>query len=176
LVIVQRGFVIKHYIINESIRAAQVRVISADGKQLGVMTRDAALGLARESSLDLVLVSPGDEAPVCKIVDYGKMRYEMMKQEKEARKKQKNSSLKELKLSSKIGEHDYQVVLKKSMEFLAEGHKVKIVLRFKGREVTHPELGARVLNRLIGDVVAAGTPEMAPKLEGKNYFMMLNPK
>jgi len=99
-----------------------------------------------------------------------------MKQEKEARKKQKATTLKELKLSSKIGEHDYQVVFNKSVDFLKKGHKVKVTLRFKGREVTHPELGEKVLQRLINDVSACGAPEMKPKLEGKLYFMLLVPK
>ena len=167
---------IKHYIINERIRPGDVRVIGADGKQLGIMPRDQALTMAREGGYDLVLVAADEKAPVCKIADFGKMKYEMMKQEKEARKKQKSTSLKELKLSSKIGEHDYQVVFNKSVDFLKKGHKVKISLRFKGREVTHPELGERVLQRLISDVAACGIPESRPKLEGKLYFMLLVPK
>lgn len=140
------------------------------------MTRDAALTIAREKGFDLILVAQDEKATVCKIADFGKMKYETLKQEKEARKKQKATSLKELKLSSKIGEHDYLVVLNKSKDFLAKGHKVKISLRFKGREVTHPELGERVLKRLIVDVAESGVPEARPKLEGKQYFMMLMPK
>ncbi len=153
-----------------------VRVIGADGAQLGIMPRDQALNLARENGYDLIMVAANDEAPVCKIADFGKMKYEMMKQEKEARKKQKTSTLKELKLSAKIGVHDYNVVLRKSVDFLTKGHKVKVVLRFRGREVTHPELGERVLNRLISDVSAKGVPEMPPKLEGKLYSLILSPK
>jgi translation initiation factor IF-3 len=140
------------------------------------MSRDQALGIARENGYDLILVAADDKNPVCKIADFGKMKYEMLKQEKEARKKQKATTLKELKLSSKIGEHDYNVVLKKANEFLKEGHKVKITLRFKGREVTHPELGEKVLLRMINDVSAVGAPEFKPKLEGKLYQMMLVPK
>lgn len=140
------------------------------------MTRDQALAMAREQGFDLILVASDEKAPVCKIADFGKMKYEMLKQEKEARKKQKTSSLKELKLSSKIGEHDFNVVLNKALEFLKKGHKVKITLRFKGREVTHPELGARVLERMIEGVSTCGAPETRPKLEGKLYFMLLMPK
>jgi len=151
-------------------------VIDADGKQLGVMPKDQALGIARESGYDLVLVSTDVTPPVCKIADYGKMRYEMLKSEKEARKKQKSGTLKELKLSTKIGEHDYRVVLNKSLEFLGKGHKVKISLRFKGREVTHSQLGLNVIMRLVNDVSAAGVVETPPKLEGKTYFMTLSPK
>lgn len=167
---------IKHYTINERIRPGDVRVIDVDGKQLGIMSRDQALVIAREGGYDLILVATDEKAPVCKIADFGKMKYEMMKQEKEARKKQKATTLKELKLSSKIGEHDYQVVFNKTVDFLKRGHKVKITLRFKGREVTHPELGAKVLQRLIDDVSACGVPETKPKLEGKLYFMLLVPK
>jgi translation initiation factor IF-3 len=151
-------------------------VIGADGKQLGIMSRDQALAIAREGGYDLILIAPDEKAPVCKIADFGKMKYEIMKQEKEARKKQKATTLKELKLSSKIGEHDYQVVLTKALDFLKRGHKVKVTLRFKGREVTHPELGAKVLQRLIDDVSACGAPETRPRLEGKLYFMLLVPK
>ena len=140
------------------------------------MSRDQALSLARENGYDLVLIAADDKNPVCKIADFGKMKYEMLKQEKEARKKQKATTLKELKLSSKIGDHDYNVVLNKSLDFLKKGHKVKISLRFKGREVTHPELGMKVLQRLIDDVATVGLPEAKPKLEGKMYFMLLMPK
>jgi translation initiation factor IF-3 len=140
------------------------------------MPRDQAIKMARDSGYDLVLVSTAGDTPVCKIADFGKMKYEMMKQEKEARKNQKSGTLKELKLSTKIGEHDYQVVLSKSLDFLAKGHKVKVTLRFKGREVQHSGLGLNVMKRLINDVVSVGSPELAPKLEGKLYFMMLAPK
>lgn len=140
------------------------------------MSRDQALSIARENGYDLILVAPDEKNPVCKIADFGKMKYEMLKQEKEARKKQKATSLKELKLSSKIGDHDYNVVMNKTVDFLKKGHKVKITLRFKGREVTHPELGERVLQRLINDVGTCGVPEARPKLEGKLYYMMLVPK
>jgi translation initiation factor IF-3 len=140
------------------------------------MSRDQALTMARENGLDLILLAPDEKAPVCKIADFGKMKYEMLKQEKEARKKQKASTMKELKLSSKIGEHDFNVVLNKTVEFLKKGHKVKITLRFKGREVTHPELGEKVLQRMINDTASYGAPEAKPKLEGKLYFMMLMPK
>jgi translation initiation factor IF-3 len=167
---------IKNYIVNERIRAGDIRVIGVDGKQLGIMPRDEALRIARESGYDLVLIAADEKAPVCKIADFGKMKYEMMKQEREARKKQKATTLKELKLSSKIGDHDYRVVQNKTVDFLKKGHKVKISLRFKGREVTHPELGEKVLQRLIDDVVSYGVPESKPKLEGKLYFMLLVPK
>ena len=140
------------------------------------MSRDQALSAARERGYDLVLVSTGVEPPVCKIADFGKMKYEMMKSEKEARKKQKAGTLKELKLSTKIGEHDYKVVLNRSIGFLKKGHKVRVILRFRGREVTHHELGLAVMKRLINDVAEVGFAESPPKLEGKLYFMTLASK
>jgi translation initiation factor IF-3 len=132
--------------------------------------------MARESGLDLVLISPNVQPPVCKIADYGKLRYELIKKEKEAKKGQKAGILKELKLTPNIGEHDYQVVFRKAVDFLGKKNKVKVTLKFRGREVTHPEVGARVLQRLITELAQIGTPERPPKLEGKHYWMMLTPK
>lgn len=151
--------------------------MDADGSQVGVITIDKAQQLARERGLDLVLIAPTVKPPVCKIADYGKLRYELIKKEKEARKGQKGVGiLKELKLSPKIGEHDYQVVLRKAIAFLTKKNKVKVTLRFRGREITHPDVGMKVLQRLISEVVQAGVPESPPKLEGKTFLMMLMPK
>ena len=140
------------------------------------MPKPQAINLAKEKGYDLILVAADEKAPVCKIADFGKMKYEILKQEKEARKKQKSGTLKELKLSIKIGEHDYNVVLRKALEFLAKGHRVKLTLQFKGREVTHPQIGEKIVQRFISDVSANGVPENRPKLEGKMYWLMLVPK
>jgi translation initiation factor IF-3 len=152
-------------------------VVSSEGKQLGVMPAEKARNLARESGLDLVLIAPTGKPPVCRIADLGKLKYEAEKKEKEARKSSKGVGvLKELKLSVKIGEHDFQVVLRKAIAFLTKKHKVKVSLRFRGREIVHPELGIKVLERLVGDVAEVGTPESPPKRLGRNLFLMLTPK
>ena len=151
-------------------------MIDVDGQQLGVMPKIQALTLAREKGYDLILVASDDKSPVCKIADFGKMRYEMIKQEKEARKKQKSGTLKELKLSTKIGDHDYKVVLKKSIEFLAKGHRVKLTVQYKRREITHQEIGQKLMQRFLSEVAVNGTVENPPKLEGKMYWVMLVPK
>jgi len=164
-------------LINERIRFPEVRVIDSDGKQLGVLSTDKALQVAKEKELDLVLIAPTVKPPVCKIADYGKLRYEMIKKEKETRRSQKAAGvLKELKLSVKIGEHDFQVVTRKSVDFLIKKNKVKVTLKFKGREIVHPELGLRVLQRLIEAVKETGIPEYPPKKEGRHYILMLVPK
>lgn len=148
-----------------------------DGKQLGVMPTEKARQLAVDSGFDLVLIAPTATPPVCRIADLGKLRYEVIKKEKEARKSQKGAGvLKEVKLSVKIGEHDFQVMLKRAVAFLTKKNKVKVSLRFKGREVTHPELGLRVLERFVAQVGELGVLESPPKKEGKMYFLMLAPK
>ncbi|MFC1560223.1 translation initiation factor IF-3 [Candidatus Margulisiibacteriota bacterium] len=162
---------------NDRIRFPEVRVVGADSKPLGVMLIDKAKQLARDEGLDLVLIAPTGKPPVCRIADLGKLKYDAEKKEKEARKSSRGAGvLKELKLSVKIGEHDFKVVARKAVDFLTRKNKVKISLRFRGREVVHPELGLKVIQRLIGEVAEVGEPEAPPKRLGRNYFLMLTPK
>jgi translation initiation factor IF-3 len=150
-----------------------VRLIDADGTQLGVVTIKDALSKADDAGLDLVEISPNAEPPVCKILDYGKYKYEMQKKASEARKKQKVIETKELKLRPGIDEHDYQVKLRAGRRFLEDGNKVKFTLRFRGREMAHQELGMDVLRRMQSDLADIGKTELAPRLEGRQVMMVL---
>lgn len=164
-------------IINDRIRAQEIRVIDEDGKQLGIIKREDALKLADEKGLDLVLLNPNLVPPVAKLTNYGKLKYEMQKKEKQAKKSSKTASVqKELKLSPKISEHDIQVRLTRGKEFLGKGHKVKFVVNFKGRESTHPDIGERILRRLIEDLKDFGVPEFLPKFEGRSMMIIMMPK
>ncbi|WP_312067655.1 translation initiation factor IF-3, partial [Exiguobacterium sp.] len=138
----------KDLLINESIRAREVRLIGADGAQLGVQSRNEALRLAEEAELDLVMVAPQATPPVCKIMDYGKYRFEMQKKDKETRKNQKVIQMKEVRLSPTIEENDFQTKFRNAKKFLENGNKVKASIRFRGRAITHSEIGKRVLERL----------------------------
>jgi translation initiation factor IF-3 len=162
--------------INGRIRAPEIRVIGADGENLGVMTPERALGYADEAGLDLVEISPNAVPPVCKIMDFGKYKYETQKKEAEARKKQKVIEIKEIKFRPGTDTHDYDVKMRSVMKFLAEGDKVKVTLRFRGREMAHQQLGLELLNRVAADVGDAGKIESMPKLEGKQMVMMIGPK
>ena len=162
--------------INEEIRIREVRVTGAAGEQLGIMPTIEALRMAEEQHLDLVEVAPNARPPVCRIMDFGKFRYEQQKREKEAKKKQKTISIKEVKLRPNIDEHDFNVKLKNALSFVEEGNKVKVTIMFRGRELSHPELGRVVLDRVserMGDLVSI---ERGAKLEGKNMTMILSPK
>ena len=162
--------------INEEIHIREVRVTSATGEQLGVMLTREALHMAEEQHLDLVEVAPKAKPPVCRIMDFGKYRYEQQKREKEAKKKQKVVSIKEVKLRPNIEQHDFDVKLKNAVRFLGEGNKVKVTIMFRGRELSHPELGKEVLGRVaevLGDSVSI---ERGAKLEGKNMTMIVAPK
>ena len=162
--------------INEEIRIREVRVTGADGEQLGIMQTRDALRLAEEQHLDLVEVAPKAKPPVCRIMDFGKYRYEQQKRDKEARKKQKVVTIKEVKLRPNIEQHDFEVKLKSAQRFVEEGNKVKVTIMFRGRELSHPELGSEILNKMsaaLGDTV---TVERSAKLEGKNMTMILSPK
>ena len=162
--------------INEEIHIREVRVTSAEGEQLGIMLTRDALRMAEEQHLDLVEVAPKAKPPVCRIMDFGKFRYEQQKREKEAKKKQKTISIKEVKLRPNIDEHDFNVKLKNAFRFVEEGNKVKVTIMFRGRELSHPELGRVVLDRVserLGDLVSI---ERGAKLEGKNMTMILSPK
>ena len=162
--------------INEEIRAREVRVITADGEQLGIMSGRAAQQLAVERHLDLVEIAPTAKPPVCKIMDYGKFRYEQQKREKEARKKQKTFDIKEVKLRPGIEDHDFNVKYKNAVRFLEDGDKVKVTIMFRGLELSHPELGEVLLNKMAEQLKEIAVVERVPKLEGKNMIMIVAPK
>ncbi|WP_081462013.1 translation initiation factor IF-3 [Desulforamulus ruminis] len=162
--------------INEEIRAREVRVVDADNNQLGIMPAKEALRLAEERQLDLVEVAPMAKPPVCRIMDFGKFKYEQSKREKEAKKKQRIIQVKEVKLRPRIEDHDYQVKAKNAERFLKDGDKVKVTIMFRGREIVHTQLGHKLLIRLAEDLKDLCTVERQPKLEGKNMIMILAPK
>src|SRR6201994_2469762 len=160
---------------NERIRAREIRVIDENGEQLGVMAPFDALKIARERSLDLVEISPNAVPPVCKIQDYGKFLYEKDKSDRAARKKQKVIVIKEVKFSVTVDEHDYQTKKNQAVRFLTEGDKVKASLRFKGRQMSHRDLGYKIINRLIQDIGEAGSVEFMPRMEGTTLHAILAP-
>ena len=162
--------------INGEIHIREVRVTSATGEQLGIMPTREAMRLAEEQHLDLVEVAPKARPPVCRIMDFGKYRYEQQKREKEARKKQKVITIKEVKLRPNIEQHDYEVKLKHAMRFLGEGNKVKVTIMFRGRELSHPELGQEILDRVAEDLKDSIIVDRKPKLEGRNMIMIVAPK
>ena len=162
--------------INEEVRAREVRVVSADNDQLGIMSVRDALAMAEEQHLDLVEVAPNGKPPVCRIMNYGKYRYEQQKREKEAKKKQKTFTLKEVKLRPHIEDHDFYVKLKNAAKFLGDGNKVKVTIMFRGRELSHPELGLNVLTRFAGELTDQAVVEKEAKLEGRNMTMILAKK
>ena len=160
---------------NERIRAREVRVIDDNGDQLGVMPPFEALKIARERSLDLVEISPNANPPVCKIQDYGKFLYEKDKSDRAARKKQKVITIKEVKFSVTVDEHDYQTKKNQAVRFLGDGDKVKASLRFKGRQMAHRDLGYKIINRLIVDIGEVGSVEFMPRMEGTTLHAILAP-
>jgi translation initiation factor IF-3 len=161
--------------VNDRIRAREVRLVAPDGSQIGVKSIEEARWLADQLDLDLVEVAPAARPPVCKIMDYGKYKYEQSVRQREARKKQTRTVIKEVKFRPKIDSHDYDVKKRRVEEFLGEGDKVKVTMMFRGREVTHPEIGERILRRLAGEVEAVGSLEQSPRLEGRNMTMQLAP-
>ena len=160
---------------NEQIRASEVRVISSSGKQLGIISIREALNHAEDEGFDLVEVSPDAKPPVCKILDYGKLRYKEQKSKKEAKKKQKTIEVKEIKMRPGIDKHDYEVKKKALSKFISGGNKVKVSMRFRGREMEHQNLGFNLLNKLIEEVKDYAKVEIAPKGEGKQLLMFLVP-
>lgn len=162
--------------VNEEIRAREVRVVSDNNDQLGIMSIRDALAMAEEAQQDLVEVAPNGKPPVCRIMNYGKFRYEQQKRDKETKKKQKTVTLKEVKLRPRIEEHDFNVKLKNAQKFLGEGNKVKVTIMFRGRELNHPELGREVLVRFAKEVEDLAVIEKAAKLEGRNMTMILAKK
>jgi translation initiation factor IF-3 len=161
--------------INERIRAREVRLVGADGEQIGVKPLPEALHIAREHDLDLVEVAPNANPPVCKIMDFGKFKYEQDVRRKESRRKTSNVVIKEMKFRPKIDEHDYTTKTKHVERFLNEGSKVKITIMFRGREMAHPELGKKILDRIAEQVKDVGNVEAAPRVDGRNMLMVLAP-
>ena len=160
---------------NDRIRAREVRVVAPDGEQIGVRSIDEARWLARELGLDLVEVAPEARPPVCRLMDYGKYKYEQSVKQREARKKQTRTIIKEVKFRPKIDTHDYEVKMRRAVQFLQDNDKVKVTMMFRGREVTHPEIGREILKRLADDVADYGAIEIHPKMEGRNMTMQLMP-
>ena len=169
-------YIIKDLQINENIRSREVRLIDQDGNQLGVVPLRKALELAEESKLDLVNVAPKAKPPVCKIIDYGKYKYETIKKEKESRKKQKTINVKEVRLSPNIDTHDLEVKANRANKFLQNGDKVKVSVRFRGRELGHTNIGRTVLNDFTELVSENGTVEKKPAMEGRSMVMFFVPK
>ena len=161
---------------NEDIIAESIRLIDADGEQVGLVATNEGLAMADEVGLDLVEVSPNASPPVCKILDYGKYKYEAQKKANEARKKQKTIDVKEIKMRPGIEEHDYQVKMRSVRKFLDNGDKVKMTIRFRGREMAHQDLGMRVLDRVRDDLVEEVKIEQFPRTEGRLMTMIVAPK
>ncbi|WEG13918.1 translation initiation factor IF-3 [Pullulanibacillus sp. KACC 23026] len=162
--------------VNEAIRAKQVRLVGQNGDQIGIVSKQEALEMAQNANLDLVMVAANAKPPVCRIMDYGKYRYEQQKKDKEARKNQKIINLKEIRLSPTIEEHDFNTKLRNAIKFLSKGDKVKASIRFRGRAITHSEIGRTVLERLAKECAEVGTIESHPKMEGRSMFLVLAPK
>ncbi|MBI4862386.1 MAG: translation initiation factor IF-3 [Candidatus Riflebacteria bacterium] len=165
----------KKFRVNRWIRSPKLRVVADDGAPLGILTLEEALKSAEEKGLDLVEVSPKSVPPVAKIMDYGKFKYTMEKRNREARKKQKAFTLKEVKMRPKIGDHDFNFKKNHALEFLRSGHKVKLTCSFFGREMSHQELGRVLIDKMIADLVDIGKVEMPPKMEGRNLSVILGP-
>ena len=161
--------------VNGKIRAREVRVIGIDGKQFGVLALGDALNLARASGVDLVEVAPNAVPPVCRVVDFGKYRYEQAKREKESKKHQHANKVKEVQLSPKIDPHDLGVKIQHAVEFLCEDMKVKVNLKFRGREMAHTEFGFQVIRKFLEELAAYGHPDFQPKLAGRNINVMVSP-
>lgn len=161
---------------NDRIRVPEIRLIGAEGENIGVVTPARGMALAEEAGLDLVEISPNAVPPVCKIMDLGKFKYEQQKREAEARKKQKIIEIKEIKFRPGTDTHDYDVKMRSVMKFLEEGDKVKVTLRFRGREMAHQDLGLELLNRVKDAVGEAGKVDSMPKLEGRQMVMMISPR
>ncbi len=161
--------------VNGYIRAPKVRVVAPDGSQVGIKRLEEALWLADQLGLDLVEVAPNADPPVCRLMDYGRYKYEQSVKAREARKKQTRNIVKEVKFKPKIGEHDYIIKRNKVIQFLEQGDKVKITIWFRGREASRPELGLKIIDRLVEELGDRAKVVQAPKQEGRNMFMVLAP-
>jgi translation initiation factor IF-3 len=167
---------VKYVRVNEKIFAKTVRLIGDDGSQSGIFPRDLAMKKAEEADLDLVEVAPGAKPPVCRIMDFAKYRYEQEKRERELKKHQKHAQLKEIRISPRIDNHDYEVKLKHIREFLAKGNKVRVRMFFRGREIAHKDIGNRLIEKLIQDVEKTGKIDREPHMLGKTLVLTLGPK
>lgn len=161
--------------VNHRIRAREVRVIDPEGRQLGIMPPELALQKAQDMDLDLVEVSPEARPPVCRIMDYGKFKYTQKKKSAEAKKHQTTQTVKEVKFRPKIEAHDYDFKIKRLIKFLSEGHKAKVTMMFRGREITHQDRARDIMQRIADDIKEAGAVESFPRLEGRNMIMMVTP-
>lgn len=161
--------------VNGAIRATEVRVVAPDGSQIGVKKLNEALWLADQLDLDLVEVAPNAKPPVCRLMDYGKYKYEQSVKQREARKKQTRTTIKELRMKVRIGDHDFDISKRKAKDFLAEGDKVKVTIRFRGREQERPGFGKDLLDRLAEELVDVSVVEQVPKIEGRSMTMVLAP-
>lgn len=166
----------KELLINERIKARDVRVVGSGGEQLGIMLLEEALRLAQGNNLDLVNIAPQAKPPVCRIMDFGKYKYEQSKRDKQARKKQHSITVKEVKMRPKIEGHDFMVKARNCIRFLADGDKVKVSVMFRGREITHPELGRKLCLLMAKELEEICVVEREPRLEGRNMVMFLAPK
>ena len=166
----------KDLLINEEIRDKEVRLVGTDGEQLGIVSISVAQNMAIEKNMDLVKIAPQAVPPVCKIMDYGKFKFEQAKREKEAKKNQKVIEIKEVRLSLNIDTNDFNTKVNRAIKFLEAGDKVKAALRFRGREMAHPELGVNILQRFTDAVAAVGVVEKQPKMEGRSMVMFVSPK
>ncbi|MCY0875176.1 MAG: translation initiation factor IF-3 [Firmicutes bacterium] len=162
--------------INDAIRAREVRLIDENNTQMGIVGIRDALRIAVEKDLDLVNVAPTAKPPVCRIMDYGKFKYEQSKKEKDARKNQKVVAIKEIRMTPNIEDHDFDTKVKAAIKFLQEGDKVKAAVRFRGREITHPAIGQAVLEKMVKELEPYGILERSPRLEGRNMIIILNPR
>lgn len=165
----------KDMYVNEGIRARELRLIDHNGDQLGIKSRNEALEIAARANLDLVLAAPTAKPPVARVMDYGKFKFEQQKKEREVRKNQKIINVKEVRLSPTIDEHDFQTKLRNGIKFLQAGDKVKASIRFRGRAITHKEIGQRVLDRFAEECKEVSTVEVKPKMEGRSMFLILAP-
>ena len=161
---------------NREIRIPQVRVIGAEGEQLGVMPTPDALRKAQESGYDLVEVAPTSQPPVCRIMDYGKYKFELQKKEHQSRRHQKSTQVKEIKLRPRTDKHDLEIKVRQIKSFLEEGNKTKVVLTYRGREMANQEMGRTVMSNVIAELTPVGTIEYAPRMEGRSLIMVVAPK
>lgn len=173
---VRRCTVISELMINEQIRDREIRLIGQDGEQLGIMSASEAMKMAREAELDLVKIAPGAKPPVCKIIDYGKYRYELARKEKEARKKQKTIEIKEVRLSPNIDDNDLNTKVSAARKFIQKGDKVKVTLRFRGREMAHVQSSKRILDVFAEKLADIAVVDRAPKMEGRSMTMFFSEK
>lgn len=172
--IIWRCLEIKELQINEEIRDKEVRLIDSEGNQVGVVSRNKALDMAFDARLDLVKIAPNSKPPVCRVMDYGKYRYDMMKREREAKKKQQVINIKEIRLTPNIEEHDLNTKANQTKKFLDNGDRVKVSVRFRGREMGHTDMGRQVLDRFTELISEHGVVDKKPKMEGRNMIMFLS--